>query len=105
MKKDLVEKLVLKAGMIAADFSRPDRQFNTNQEVFKVEKILPMSESTAAVFFRKEPTKKLAVAFLYWINGGNGYWQYFFPTDSHVLGMGKIARHLDEVEAENFLKN
>lgn len=106
MKKEVADKLVIKAGQVAQDFSRPERAFNTNQETFKVKDITPLSESTAAVVFEKQPTGKKALAFFYWRNGGAGAdWHYFFPTDSHVLGMSKIEHYLAEVEAFNFGRN
>lgn len=105
MNKEIVQKLQLKAKDVANIFSNPERQLNFNREIFSVEKIIPLSEYTAIVKYRKLPSDKLAVAFFIWINGGEGFWMYFFPSDSHVRGMELVGRYLQEVEVENFGKN
>jgi hypothetical protein len=104
MKKDLARKLNAKAQEIALAFSNPDREFNHGKETFIVSEIKPLSEVTAAILFKKN-TGKIGMAFCYWTNGGGGKWNYFFPTDSHVLGMGKVAPLLNEVEEHNFPLN
>ena len=53
MKKELAVKLYDKANEVAFHFSNPDREFNTTKESFKVGKILPLSDVTAAVHFEK----------------------------------------------------
>jgi hypothetical protein len=45
------------------------------------------------------------MAFLYWVESKGGYWTYFFPTESHVIGMNRIKGLLDGVDQHNFLKN
>ena len=105
MKKDLVHKLKDKANEIAEMFSRQDRQFNFNKETFQIKEIKPLSESTAVVYFVKEPTNKIGLAFLYWINGSGGRWQYFFPTYDHCIGMERVKEELFVVEESNFDKN
>jgi hypothetical protein len=60
-----------------------------------VDKIQPLSEDTAAVLFKKNTGKK-AVAFFYIVKTD---WRYFFPRDSHILGMesfGEIKRGIEE---------
>jgi hypothetical protein len=49
-----------------------------------------MSESVAVCIFDKIPSGKKAMAVMYYVNGGEGYWSYFFPTDSHILGLKDI---------------
>jgi hypothetical protein len=105
MRKDLVESLWVKARDIARVFSNPERALNNNREVFSVLEIVPMSESVAVVIFSKMPTNKKALAVCVYINGGDGYWQYFFPTDSHVLGLKHLDEELHKVELFNFDKN
>lgn len=104
IKKALVKKLLAKTEEVANLFSRVDRPKNITQEIFKVEKIVPLSESTAAVYYRKN-TEKIGLCFFYWINSGEGYWQYFFPTDSHIIGMGLFGNLKQQVEEKNFDKN
>jgi len=104
MNKDIALKLSAKAKEIAENFSKPDREFNINKETFQVEKIIPLSEKTAVVKFLKSSGKK-ALAFLYWINMNDGSWQYFIPTESHVFGMLKLSKYLQEIEEYNYPKN
>ena len=104
MKKDRVQKLNIKAKEIAEMFSNPNRQFNFNKETFTVEFIQPLSEMVAAIYFKKT-SGKIALAIAFWKNIKGGHWDYFFPTDSHVLGFRKIERLLERVEAKNYGKN
>lgn len=82
-------------------FSNPDRENNVNKETFRVASITPLSESAAAVIFLKN-TGKRAAAFYYLIKDK---WRYFFPTDSHILGMERFAAFKDRVEAGNWKHN
>lgn len=85
-------------------FSNPDRQFNYNKETFTVEFIQPLSEMVAAIYFKKT-SGKIALSVAFWKNNKGGHWDYFFPTDSHVLGFRKIERLLERVEGKNYGKN
>ena len=104
MKKERVHKLNKKAQEIAEMFSNPDRQFNYNKETFTVEFIQPLSEMVAAIYFKKT-SGKIALAVAFWKNNKGGHWDYFFPSDSHVLGFRKIERLLERVEGKNYCKN
>ena len=104
MKKDRVQKLNLKAKEIAEMFSNPNRQFNFNKETFTVEFIQPLSEMVAAIYFKKT-SGKIALAIAFWKNNKGGHWDYFFPTDSHVLGFRKMEKLLESVEEYNIEKN
>ena len=105
MQKELAKLLELKAAEVAKNYSNPDREYNYNKEIFEVKEIKPLSENTAAVYFLKQPSGKLAMAFFFYVVNGNGWWGYFFPTDSHVLGMGIVGRCLWEVEQHNYKLN
>jgi hypothetical protein len=105
MRRDLAEALIRKAEEIAQKFSNPFREFNGNKETFIVSNITPLSEATAVVEFNKTPGKKKAIAFLYWVKGNGGFWGYFFPAESHVFGMQKLAGHLQRIEEHNFAYN
>lgn len=105
MKKEQARALWQHAHKVAANFSRQDREFNYNNETFSVHSVEVLSDSTAAVYFKKEPTKKMAVIFCYWTNGGGGRWNYFFPTDSHVVGMTNFKDKLIAVERHNYPLN
>tara|TARA_B100000424_G_C22854618_1_gene455638 strand:+ start:677 stop:991 length:315 start_codon:yes stop_codon:yes gene_type:complete len=104
MKKDRVQKLNLKAQEIAKAFSNPNREFNFNKETFTVEFIQPLSEMVAAIYFKKT-SGKIALAIAFWKNNKGGHWDYFFPTDSHVLGFRKMEKLLESVEEYNIGKN
>lgn len=106
MNKEIAQKLEQKAGEIAEAFSNTDREYNHANERFEVEKIIPASEKTAFVVFRKEPSKKYGLAFLYYLKDPkNGYWQYFFPSESHLYGMLKLKAMMQVVEEYNYPKN
>ena len=79
-------------------------EFNTTKESFTVRKIIPLSDLTATVQFKKS-SGKIGLAFFYWIKSSGGYWQYFFPTDSHIIGMNRMKDMLHNVEQHNFDKN
>ena len=101
MKKETANKLEKKAEQVALNFSNHNRPLNNNNETFKVDKINPLSESTAFIVFHKD-NKKFAGAFFYYVNVNGGEWRYFFPTDSHLLGMGLISQAKQLIEFANF---
>ena len=105
MTKDLARALRAKAVEVGGLFSRPDRAKNPGGETFSLIDLRPLSEATAVAYYRKAPSKKLALAFFYYLNAGHPRWEYFFPTDSHVLGMGKVADLLTGIEHNNFPLN
>ena len=105
MKKEMARKLLGEAERVAQMYSKPDREFNHNSETFKLMKLKPLSDMTAVGIFRKHPTQKIALAFFFWTNGSGGRWNYFFPTDSHALGMGRVQDLLYQVEQKNFPLN
>jgi hypothetical protein len=101
VNKDLAVKLREFSLVIAGRFSHPDREKNPTHEIFTVDHIFPLSDSTAAITFKKNTDKK-AVAFCYAIKGG---WYYFFPTDSHLVGMEAIGKYKLDLENFNFSFN
>ena len=104
MKKEMAVKLYDKATEVAYHFSNPKREFNKTNETFSVGKIKPLSDLTAAVLFNKS-SGKIGIAFFYWVKSSGGHWKYFFPTDSHIIGMNKMKDLLHDVEQLNFDKN
>jgi hypothetical protein len=104
MRKEIAIKLQEKAEEVAMRFSSFDRSKNFNRETFKIKEIIPLSENTAVILFVKN-TGKLAAFFFYWIASGDGYWQYFVPTDSHILGMESFRKYKDTTERYNYKSN
>jgi len=86
---------------VARMFSDPSRIHNLGGETFELEKIMALSEYTAAVFYLKNSGKR-AIAFFYY---NNNAWRFFFPSDSHLVGMSAFAEVKRKVEEGNFEKN
>ena len=103
MKKEIARQLQNKITDCEKQFSNPNREFNTNNEIFKCSKIIPLSDSIAVVTFKKNTGKESNALFIYIKN----YWIYFFPTDSHELGMWNylIKANRERIEKQNFNKN
>lgn len=101
MRKDIALKLKAEAERVAREFSNPFRDRNPGGEIFELEGIQALSEFTAAVIFKKN-TDKRAVAFFYYVKD---QWRYFFPSDSHILGMESFPEVKKRVEIENFSRN
>ncbi len=105
MQKTIAKELQQFAEEIAARYSRTDREGNVNNESFKVQDVIPMSDHTAVINFMKS-TGKIGVAFCYYINrGASKGWKYFFPTDSHVSGFQAFFIYKTEAERKNYSKN
>jgi hypothetical protein len=103
MQKQMAVGLLNTAEHVAKQFSNTDRGGNYLNETFTVSQIEVLSECTAAVTFSKEPTKKKAVAWFYYINSrSKPRWEYFFVTYSHLTGLERVADTLHRVEQHNF---
>lgn len=103
MKAQVADQLRTKADEIARHFSNPDRAHNGNNETFAVARIKVLSEHCAATVFLKS-SGKLALAVLYYLPA-KSRWEYFFPTDSHLLGLGQFAALKEQIEDHNFKKS
>ena len=100
MNSDIAKELNEFAQVIANRYSMTDREGNYNNESFKVEEIVPTSDHTAIINFRKS-SGKLGIAFCYYIARGKSKgWRYFFPTDSHINGFSAFLFYKLEVERE-----
>lgn len=105
MNKNIAIELKEFVTVVATRFSRKDREGNFNNEDFAVEKVIPTSDHTAVVRFKKN-TGKVGLAFFYYIPRGKSKgWKYFFPTDSHVNGFKAFEFHKFIVEMENYDHN
>jgi len=104
MNKSIAQTLLRKAEEIADRYSNKDREFNTNKEKFTLEKVKPLSETTAIAIYSKTGGKK-AIAFLFHVIMNEGTWMYVFPTESHIVGMQRLANELQEIDLYNFKFN
>ena len=104
MHKEVAQQLHEAANVAATIFSKPDRPLNPG-ETFHGVREKPLSENTAAVLFKKEPSNKLALAFFYYLNTNGGEWRYFFLTYQHIAGMKQVESLLAKVEEHNYSKN
>ena len=103
MNKQVAIDLIAHAEEVARRFSHTDRAKNVSDESFSIKEIRPLSEHMATVFYLKS-SGKLAMAIFYYI-AGQSRWEYFFPTDSHLLGLSELTKLKAEVEKFNFKYN
>lgn len=105
MNKQVARELDEFVTIVADRFSKKDREGNVNQEDFSIDEVIPTSDHTAVVRFKKN-TGKIGLAFFYYIPRGmsNG-WKYFFPTDSHINGFRAFEIEKYQVEKENYKHN
>jgi len=102
MKDFVKKKLNLYAPTIPVILSDPRQNPNNTMAYrFELDRVMPLSEDTAAIICRNVDTEKKAAVFAWWI--GNRWWR-LVPTDSHVLGMLMFPAIKGTVEAENFDK-
>ena len=105
MKKETAQELRAFAETIAQRYSNTARECNHNNESFGVDEVIPTSDHSAVINFKKN-TGKIAVAFAYYITKGRSKgWKYFFPTDSHVNGMQAFLFYKLQAERINYKKN
>jgi|TARA_R110000787_G_scaffold4016_3_gene15663 hypothetical protein len=105
MNKERAKELQVFCNTVAERFSNNARQGNLNNETFFVDEIIPTSDDSAVINFKKN-TGKLAVAFCYYINRGRSKgWKYYFPTDAHVVGMQAFSYYKLEAERKNYKMN
>jgi hypothetical protein len=98
MNKNIAIKLKKEAEKVAIRFSNKDREGNFNNEDFKIDKIIPLSDHSAVVNYKKS-SGKIGCAFFYYIpRGFSEGWKYFFPTEPHIIGMQSF--HLIKLNAE-----
>ena len=105
MQKQVAKALHDFVLIVAKRYSNKGRPGNFNQEEFNVDAIIPTSDHTAVVRFKKN-TGKIGLAFFYYIARGSSQgWKYFFPTDSHINGFRAFELEKYQVEKENFKYN
>lgn len=100
MKHKLKEELKAYAEEVAAILSNPKRnKANTNEEVFYTESVEPLSEDSAGIVYRKEPSKLRASVHVWYTNG---QWWRNVPTDGHITGMLLFPAIKARVERRNY---
>tara|TARA_R110002167_G_scaffold126382_1_gene307096 strand:- start:3003 stop:3344 length:342 start_codon:yes stop_codon:yes gene_type:complete len=105
MNKQIAKQLNEFGKVIAKRFSYTNREGNFNNESFLVDEVIPTSDHTAVINFKKS-SGKIGVAFCYYIAKGQSKgWKYFFPTDSHVNGFQAFLYYKLEAERKNYDKN
>lgn len=105
MNKQIAKELHNFSKVIAERFSHKDREGNVSKELFKVDEVIPTSDHTAVINFKKS-SGKIGVAFCYYIAKGiSKGWKYFFPTDSHLNGFQAFLYYKLDAERRNYDKN
>lgn len=105
MNKQIAKELNAFSETIAKRFSYTNREGNFNNESFLVDEVIPTSDHTAVINFKKN-SGKIGVAFCYYIaKGASKGWKYFFPTDSHVNGFQAFLYYKLDAERRNYDKN
>ncbi len=105
MNKELAHQLKDYVDKVKDSFSRKDREGNINNETFSVKEIIPTSDLTACVIFKKNTGKEAAFFFYYIKRGMSKGWKYFVPTDSHITGMRAFEFYKMQVEHHNYKEN
>ena len=105
MDKKIAKELNEFSKTIAKRFSHKNREGNFNNESFLVDEVIPTSDHTAVINFKKS-SGKIGVAFCYYIaKGMSKGWKYFFPTDSHLNGFQAFLYYKLDAERRNYDKN
>lgn len=100
MKHEIKEKLKAYAEKVAGILSDPKQnKANKAGEIFYTESVEPLSEDTAGIIYRKEPSRLKAAVFVFW--AGN-QWLRCTATDSHVTGMCLFPFIKIKVERDNY---
>ena len=111
MQRNRARDLMGHAEIIAERLSL-NRERNTAKDDYGIDRIVALSENTAAVIFIKTSGKS-AITFHYFIlmqpfkeafvrEDRAGHWRYFIPTDSHLLGMAAFPKWKAKVERDNY---
>ena len=105
MNKVIAQELDQYVETVAERFSQTNREGNFNNESFELHEIIPMTDVTATVVFKKNTGKQAAFFFYYIAKGRSKGWKYFVPTDAHILGMCAFNHYKLEVERNNYKHN
>lgn len=97
-------KLLEEAAQSAAEtFSNRTEEIGKRTGIkFSVEAVLPLSEETGTVTFKKSDGTR-ALGFFYLLKYKNmKKFNYFFPTDSHITGMQAFGQRKAVIEEANY---
>ena len=85
MKHEMKTSLRAYAEKVAGILSDPKlNRMNLLGEIFYTESVEPLSEDTAGIIYRKEPSKLKAAVFVWY---AKGQWWRITVTDGHITGM------------------
>ena len=101
MQSNILRDLRILVEGVGKRYSDPERKHNNMKDTFTPVEIKVLSDTTAAVYFHKMPSKKLCLMFFYYVNANSPHWAYFVPTDAHLLGLGKLNKYYDAIEEHN----
>jgi hypothetical protein len=96
MRKEVANELMFSVDKLITAFNNPNREFYSGEE-FKLKGVRVLSEYTAGVLLEKNTGKQALV-------GGffiKDKWNLFFLRESHIYGMKKFEKMLDEIEQNN----
>lgn len=100
MKHELKEKLKAYAEEVGGILSDPRRnRANTAKEVFYTESVEPLSENTAGVVYRKEPSRLKAAVFMWY---ANDQWWRIVANEGHIAGMLQFPTIKMKAELMNY---
>lgn len=100
MRHELKDSLTAYAEYLAGILSDPKKnKENKTGEIFYTESVQPLSEDTAGIVYRKEPSRLKAAVFVFY--AGNQWWRCT-ATDSHVTGMCLFPFVKVKMERENY---
>ena len=97
-----LENMIPIAGKI---LSNPNRAKNFGKEKFFPVRTIIMSELTATVIYKKQPSGKYVAVFFYYVFKDPPQWLWFVPRESHILGMKYFAKYKLDVEKTNYKYN
>ena len=98
MNSEAYKSLRIRADEIAVMYSDQTRELNYKKDVFEVDTVIVLSDTSAGVIYRKTSGLKVLFFFHY---SKNSKWYYFVPTDAHILGLQRLTTLKFKVEEYN----
>ena len=104
MKRQVSQKLEETVNYVAEMYSKV-RDLNVSNETFHPHATEVLSETTAAVVFKKLPTRKLALAYFFYVPSNGGKWLHMFVSYNHLRGLNRLSEMLQIMETYNHKQN